>query len=78
MESKKPLKLWLLEPKDPQEPPFHFHGVPMKIIVAADSKDMARTLAAHENGTDAWRDEAMSSCVEMQPKSVGVIARDMG
>lgn len=74
MKSEKPaLKLWLLEPRDPMEPPFHFHGVPAKIIVAAENAVAARNLAASQPGWDAWKD-AMATCHELQPKVAGVIA----
>lgn len=78
MKTEKPaLKLFLLTPRDPLEPPFHFHGVPQKIIVAAESEDAARNFATAENGNAAWADAEMAMCEEMRPKTAGVVARDL-
>lgn len=81
MESKKAepeLKVWILEPKDPMEPPFHFTGVPQRLVIAADSAAAARRLAASEAGGEVWQDDKMATCRELQPKRAEVIARITG
>jgi len=75
------MKLWMLTPKDPQEPPFHFSGVPAVVMVVADNEAQARHMAAEWNvqsvmGQDgsAWENDAMSDCVPFQPREAGVVA----
>jgi hypothetical protein len=73
------MKLWVLRPKDRNEPPFHFANVPQIVIVAAESKDEARRIAAGDGtpNSEAWGDENLASCEELRPDAAGVIARDM-
>lgn len=40
------MKVWMLRPKDPMEPPFHFVGVPQAIAVLAAGAKAARAQAA--------------------------------
>lgn len=39
-------KLWELKPKDANEPPFHYHMVPIGVVVVAGSEKEARQHAA--------------------------------
>lgn len=45
-DAKLAMKLWVLKPTDRLAPPFHFAGVPMLMVVAAESEGRARALAA--------------------------------
>lgn len=76
-----PLKVFVLRPCDPQEPPFHFTGVPAVIVVAAASeKDARRHVAAYfgEPNGAAWGNPKMAECDELMPTKTGIIAKDMG
>lgn len=72
------MKLWLLQCKDPQEPPFHFTGTAVEMIVAASSEDDARRLAANTAGVlgEAWRDAGMTACDELRLNKRCVIATE--
>lgn len=70
------MKLWLLQCKDPQEPPFHFTGTAVEMIVAASSEADARRLAAGAAMLGEWRDAGMTACDELRLNKRGVIATE--
>lgn len=70
-----PMKLWVLQAKDPQEPPFHFAMTAVELIVAAASAEAARRLAALDAGP-VWADDAMTSCDELMLSAPAVVARE--
>lgn len=74
----KMMKMWVLRPVDALEPPFHFHNMPQKMVVAAADEAGARDMAGRNspNGA-AWRDEALSSCAEIAADKPMFIAADL-
>lgn len=74
------VKIYMLTPRDPAEPPFHFTGTASHYVVAARSVAEARKIAGGAAGDQAaaWRDHKLSKCTELKPDKPGLIARDMG
>jgi len=72
------MPIWLLQAVNDQEPPFHFTGVPVELIIAAEDAEAARRLAAGDAGQNGavWLDDEMSSCEELRVTARMVIARE--
>lgn len=65
------MKLWTLQPialEDKSGPWWFPYDVALGFIVRAETEQDARQLAASDcgdEGSDAWLDQALSSCIEL-------------
>lgn len=71
------LKLYVVYPGNPQEPPFYFSNTPNVMLVAAKSEREARSLAFNEAGHAAWRDDEKVSVDEYTPRAPMVLTRNL-
>ena len=71
------LKLWVVKPVDPQQPPFMYSNVNNNWIVAAESAEYARRLVRQESGgNEVWEDDEKTVADEYKPRSPMVVSRD--
>lgn len=71
------MKLWVVYPGDPQEPPFHFSNTPNVMLIAAPDADYARRLATNEAADMTWQNKDRVHVDEYRPTTPMVLTRDL-
>lgn len=70
-------KLFVVSPRDPQLPPFHFSNTPNRMLIAAPDEEYARRLARMDAGHDAYADVTLVDVDGWTPTGPMVITRDL-